>query len=94
MAIRAVLKMIERREVALAKKNQALASPGMRRIQTEWSADNADEALKLLGIISVGNSETEQTYNQFKIEVWAAQTALSRPGRRRDGNHDPSISTR
>lgn len=89
MAIRAVLKMIEKREVALAKKNQSLASPAMCRIQTEWSADNADEALKLLGIISVGNSETEKTYNQFKIEAWAAQAALSRPGRRWNGRPRP-----
>lgn len=85
MAIRAVLKMIEKRELALAKKNQKMGSPGMCRIQTEWSTDNADEALNLLGIISIGKSETEQTYNQFKIETWAAQAALSRPGRCGEG---------
>ena len=85
MAIRAVLKMIEKREVALARKNQSSRSPGMCRTQIEWSADNANEALKLLGIISVGNSETEQTHNKLKIEAWAAQAALSRPGRRWEG---------
>ena len=58
---------------------------GMCRVQFEWSADNAIETLKLLRFISVGNSETERTHNQFKIETWAAQAALSRPGTRWNG---------
>ena len=38
---------------------------GMCRAQFERSANNAIETLKLLRFISVGNSETERTHNQF-----------------------------
>jgi len=48
MAIRQVLKMIEKRERALAKRNPAPPTP--IPMQIEYDADNADEAMCILGI--------------------------------------------
>ena len=78
MAIRKVLKMIEKREAALAKKTKPRSSP--IRVERHYSSDNANEALRILGIAS-----KDQTFGgeRIKVHAWAAQAALSRPGRKR-----------
>lgn len=82
MAIRKVLKMIEKREVALAKK--APPQPVATRLATEYDADNANEAMRILGIADYLD-EPGRTPEQrlFKLYNWATQAALSRPGRRK-----------
>ncbi|MCK0127515.1 DUF5681 domain-containing protein [Erythrobacter sp. F6033] len=82
MAIRQVLKMIEKRETALAKRNK----PATRQISTvhEQSAHNATEALAILGMIE---TEPEPSLGsdaepRWKVTTWAAQAGLSRPGKR------------
>lgn len=78
MAIRQVLKMIEKREAALAKKNSV---PGMAPIKFErhYSSDNANEAMRILGI-----ADDDPTFDgRVKVHAWATQAALSRPGRKK-----------
>lgn len=82
MAIRKVLKMIEKREAALAKKGP----PASKRVPMEvhYSSDNANEAMRILGI-----AEPDKTHpNRWKVNAWAAQAALSRPGRRKFSKRD------
>ena len=77
MAIRKVLKMIEKREKALAKKNGP--PPRNIPIEADHCADNANEAMRILGI-----AEPDPTHpNRWKVNSWATQAALSRPGRRK-----------
>jgi len=84
MAIRAVLKMIEKREAALAKSSPPLRQGAMQWL---WEADprNADEAMLLLGITVPDPTWTgECEYGvRIKLANWAAQAGLSRPGRRK-----------
>jgi hypothetical protein len=78
MAIRQVLRMIEKREAALARKNGV---PGMAPIKHErhYSSDNANEAMRILGI-----ADNDPTHpNRIKVHAWATQAALSRPGRKK-----------
>lgn len=82
MAVRAVLKMIEKREVALSRRNPP-AHPEVR-MEIEQDSDNADAALRILGIavdghVPPGGGEGART---LKVANWAAQAAISRPGRR------------
>jgi len=81
MAIRAVLKMIEKREVALAKQAPAPRNP-MKPLGFIYDSDSADEAMRLLGITMVDDSESGYWENRPKLATWATQAALSRPGRR------------
>lgn len=82
MAIRKVLKMIERREAALAKKNP----PPPRNIPFEihHCADNANEAMRTLEIATPDPTHP----NRWKVNAWATQAALSRPGRRKFSKRD------
>jgi hypothetical protein len=88
LAVRQVLKMIGRREAALAK----LAPPTDRaiRMEHEYDSDNANEAMLILGIAGYGDSSPGQgpACRTFKLQTWAAQAAISRPGRRRLAGKD------
>ncbi len=77
MAIRKVVKMIEKREVELAKKN---AGPRHKiEIKHHHDSDNANEALRILGI-----AEPESKFpTRWKVHAWPTQAALSRPGRKK-----------
>ena len=82
MAIRKVLKMIDKREAALAKKGP----PASKRVPMEvhHSSENANEAMRILGI-----AQRDPDYpNRWKLASWAAQAALSRPGRRKFNKRD------
>lgn len=84
MAVRQVLKMIEKREVALAKS----APPPVRRpmgFRWEHEPRNADEAMLILGITvrDPGWSGECQYGVRMKLANWAAQAAISRPGRKK-----------
>lgn len=83
MAIRAVLKMIEKREVALAKRAPA---PVHTPMGFRWEQDprNADEAMLLLGVTvpDPGWSGPCEYGTRMKLATWATQAALSRPGRK------------
>jgi hypothetical protein len=82
MAIRKVLKMIEKREAALAKRN----GPPARNIPFEvhHCADNANEAMRVLDI-----ALPDPDYpNCWKVTAWATQAALSRPGCRKYSKRD------
>lgn len=84
MAVRQVLKMIEMREFALAK---SAPTPERKPAVWNWESDprNADQAMLLLGI-TVPDPQWERRECQYgtrmKLSTWAAQAALSRPGRR------------
>lgn len=82
MAIRKVLKMIEKREAALAKKNTPRRTPVTTEVHHH--ADNANEAMRLLGIAEPDPSH----HNRWKVSAWATQSALSRPGRRKFSRKD------
>lgn len=77
MAIRKVLRMIEKREAALAKKEkpQNRAIP----VETHHTSANANEAMRILGIAD----QDPGLAVRWKVHAWATQAALSRPGRRR-----------
>jgi hypothetical protein len=84
MAVRAVLKMIAKREEALAR----LAPPPRQGpMEWRWEEDprNADEAMLLLGITvpDPGWSGECQYGVRMKLANWAAQAGISRPGRRK-----------
>ncbi|MBX7500437.1 hypothetical protein K3181_03120 [Qipengyuania sp. YG27] len=78
MAIRKVLKMIEGREAALARK----APQVLHKIRTEahHTSDNANEALRILNI---ARPDPGMEGKRWFLEAWATQAALSRPGRRK-----------
>ena len=77
MAIRKVLKMIEQREAALAQKDKT--PPRQIPMEVHHAADNANEAMRILDI-----AEPDPVHpNRWKLNVWAAQAALSRPGRKK-----------
>jgi hypothetical protein len=81
MAVRKILKMIEKREVALRKRSsEPITKP--TPIRVEYDSDSADEAMKLLNIIS-RNPQWPDGHGPRPnvIETWAAQAAISRPGR-------------
>lgn len=76
MAIRKLLKMIAKREAALAKK-----SDGPRRhvvLERHHLAENANEAMRILGIAQPDPGFEDR----WKLNAWATQAALSRPGKR------------
>lgn len=83
MAVRAVLKMIEKRELTLAKKAPAPAVQ-TTRFGSEEDPRNADAAMLLLGItIPDPNWDGPCEYGtRMKLATWAAQGGISRPGRR------------
>ncbi|MEQ8693987.1 MAG: DUF5681 domain-containing protein [Gammaproteobacteria bacterium] len=76
LAIRKVLKMIEKRETALTKNYPA----PRQKIEFRYHhpADNANEVLRILGV-----AEPEPGFpTRWKVHAWATQAALSRPGRK------------
>lgn len=84
MAVRAVLKMIKKREAALAKLAPAPVTSPMG-FRSENDPRNADEAMLLLGI-AVPDPSWNGPCNygkRLKLAPWAAQAGLSRPGRKR-----------
>ena len=82
MAIRKVLKMIHKRELALAKKAPPRTSPVT--VTTHHSSDNANEALRILRIAS----KDPGFKSRIKVHAWATQAALSRPGRKKFSEED------
>lgn len=76
MAIRKVLKMIEKREAALTKKFKPERT-GVK-LSVHNCSDNANEALKALGI---ADEDPGFGGKRWKVQSWATQAALSRPGR-------------
>lgn len=88
MAVRAVLKMIEKREAALTRLHPS--APGMTRMEIEQDSPNAEAALRILGIavddhVPPGGGEGART---LKLNTWAAQAGISRPGRRKFTDKD------
>jgi hypothetical protein len=83
MAVRAILKMIEKREIALAKSAPAAARTpyGFRM---DYDPRNADQAMLLLGITRPDPdwSGPCEYGARMKLATWATQVGLSRPGRR------------
>ena len=81
MSVRAVLKMIEKRELAIAKLNPAPVHPVT--LEHEYEADNADEALCLLGIARrATEADGMEKALPIRLLAWAAQAGISRAGRR------------
>ena len=83
MAQRAVLKMIEKREAALVKKESA-SCPRPYTWRFEYDPRNADEAMLLLGI-TVRDPDWSEPCRygvRMKLNTWAAQAGMQ-PGRRR-----------
>lgn len=86
MAIRQVLKMIEKREAALAKRHKPAQAP--MTIEREYDTDNALEALRILDIIEPDESWGDRAKDRMIVTTWAAQAALSRPGKRKLAEKD------
>lgn len=82
MAVRSVLKMIEKREAALAKRDPKPAHP--IRVEVSYDSDSANEAMKLLGIAGLGEPQPDGGPGTRRLQIhrWAIQAAISRPGRR------------
>jgi hypothetical protein len=81
MAVRAVLKMIEKREAALRKSApRPVRKPNPVRV--EYDTDSANDAMLLLNILC-RNRECgdDRGPRPLLVETWAAQAAISRPGR-------------
>ena len=73
-----LLRMIAKREAALAQKNGG-PRPAIR-VERHHSADNANEAMRILNI-----AEPDPGFggSRWKLNAWATQAALSRPGKRK-----------
>ena len=84
MAVRAVLKMIEKREVALAARAQKPEAPKSNPYILIYDSDSANEAMELLDIASIEEAPDGMGWGhrKLKLETWATQAAISRPGRR------------
>lgn len=82
MATRAVLKMIEKREAALAKRSAPDSSQLITR-RSEHDPRNIDDAMLLLGITvrDPAWSGPCKYGTRMKLSTWAAQAGISRPGR-------------
>jgi hypothetical protein len=82
MAVRAVLKMIEKREAALAKLAPQQTNP--IRLGREYDSANANEAMVILGIAEDMETppDPDPDNRRLKLATWAAQAAFSRPGRK------------
>ena len=95
MAVRAVLKMIEKREAALAKLNPPAPAKPVNWL-IEGDPRNADDAMLLLGIAVRDPDWAEpcQYGTRLKLNTWAAQAGLSRPGSKRERRRDVSEITR
>lgn len=78
MAVRSVLKMIEKREKALAKRSPAPVSPV--KLEHEYDSDNANAAILILGIAEY--RDPNSAHPRMRLATWAAQAALNRPGQR------------
>lgn len=76
-AIRKVLRMIAQRDAALTKKEGAKSRN--IKVTLHQSADNANEAMRILGI---ANRDPSFEGKRRKVHAWATQAALSRPGRK------------
>lgn len=77
-ARRTVLKMIEKREKAIAASAGGTKAPRVKFMLEHKTPETADEALQLLGVIS---PDTEHTRgHSMLIEPWAVQLAFSRRG--------------
>lgn len=83
MAVRAVLKMIEKREVALAAQGPKPQPRQTNPFTIVYDSDSADEAMRILGIASHDQALEDLNWssNKLKLEAWATQAAISRPGR-------------
>jgi Family of unknown function (DUF5681) len=81
MAIRAVLKMIEKREIALARLAPQIASKPIEIVR-EFNAENADEPMRLLGIASYTEPDAYRSERQLKLEPWVTELVIDRQRRR------------
>lgn len=81
-AVRQVLKMIEKREIALRAKAPKVAhAPSAMKFS--YNTNSADEAMLLLGILCHNPDwPPGEGPRPLIVDAWAAQAALSRPGRR------------
>ena len=86
MAVRSVLKMIEKREKAFAKRAPSPIAPVT--LKTEYDSDNADAALLTLGIAEYVGADPNHKW--MRLATWAAQAALSRPGQKPLGEKELS----
>ncbi len=81
--------MIEKRETALAERAPKPQPTRGNPYTLIYDSDSADEAMKILGIASVeerpGGGWAD---GKLKLETWAAQAAISRPGRARLDEQD------
>lgn len=81
-AVRAVLKMIEKREKALRASGPS-EPVSMTKVSITHESNSADEAIALLDILGENPAFGGQRPRPHLVSHWAAQAALSRPGRRR-----------
>lgn len=84
MAVRQVLKMIEKRETALAAHAPKPAPRKTNPYVLLYDSDSADEAMRILGIAGLDEDSKAEGWwkGKLKLETWATQAAISRPGRR------------
>ena len=67
MAIRQVLKMIEKREAALAKRDKPAVRPNP--VLVEYDANNVDDAMRILGIADIDGSVDPGGYRSIHLKL-------------------------
>ena len=83
LAVRAVLKVIEKREQALRLLQPAIV-PDRLKVKVTFDSDSADDAMLLLGIICRNPEQSgDRGPRTILVNTWAAQAAFSWPGRRK-----------
>ncbi|MCB1498642.1 MAG: hypothetical protein KDK07_02450 [Bauldia sp.] len=92
-AIKEVLKMIAKRDKALAARRKPKI-PSFKRL-VEYDPDNADEAMLILGIACRDDRWVDRGFpDRLLLETWAVRVALGRRkgGRRLTGNEIADIN--
>jgi hypothetical protein len=87
MAVRQVLKMIEKRETAMGVDRPP---PTRVRFEIEHDSNNANEAMLILGLIQYGDPDDGggPGTRRLQLSTWAAQAGISRPGRKTLSDQD------
>lgn len=97
LAVRQVLKMIEKREKAFQAKATKIESKPSA-IAVSYDSDSANEAMLLLDILCCNPDPLMRDGPRpLLVQPWAVQAALSRPGRRKSetaGGRDLNLFVR
>lgn len=92
LAVRTILKMIDKREQALKRLAPVVERDGPK-VKVSYDSDSANDAMLLLGILCENrNMPPPNSPRPLVVSNWAAKASISRPGRRKlDGRRTDTL---